>query len=268
VPLNHVALTVSDRDASAAFYEHLLILASPDGSLVALGEGPVPDGLPRTNHFGFQLKHADEVRGARERLREAGVTETEWQDDHGFVRVQVADPDGYLVELFAIAEMPALPRLPRSRWPSFVVDPEEEKRRVLHEQSNPAHRLRVEHNRGTLLVHLSDEGMDRPRCRSRHPALGRRPSTAPARRGRRSVRTALPRQSMSHAALLPRPLPFNTGNDAARGSVTVMQLDFYMLYRTQSGSIRGWLVASSVKCPVRRESSSTEAVPTSGAHAA
>jgi hypothetical protein len=38
-----------------------------------------------------------------------------------------------------------------------VADPEEEKRRVLHEQGNPAHRLRVEHNRGTLLVHLSDE---------------------------------------------------------------------------------------------------------------
>jgi hypothetical protein len=29
--------------------------------------------------------------------------------------------------------------------------------RVLHEQGNPDHRLRVEHNRNTLLVHLSDE---------------------------------------------------------------------------------------------------------------
>ncbi|MDQ6796227.1 MAG: VOC family protein [Chloroflexota bacterium] len=114
MPLNHVALTVSDPEQSAAFYgqhfgliervhddEHLLILGSPDGSLVALSEGPVPDGLPRTNHFGFQLNDADEVRSARERLRDAGVTETEWQDDDGFVRVQVADPDGYRVELFA-----------------------------------------------------------------------------------------------------------------------------------------------------------------------
>src|ERR1700730_15178720 len=46
VPLNHVALTVSDRQRSAAFYgqhfgltdpvhddEHLMILGSPDGSL-------------------------------------------------------------------------------------------------------------------------------------------------------------------------------------------------------------------------------------------
>ncbi len=70
VPLNHVALTVGDRKRSAAFYgrhfaltervhedEHLVILASPDGSLLALSEGRVPRDLPRTNHFGFQLKN-------------------------------------------------------------------------------------------------------------------------------------------------------------------------------------------------------------------
>ena len=114
MPLNHVALTVSDRKRSAAFYgrhfalrervhedEHLVILASPDGSLLALSEGRVPGDLPRTNHFGFQVNSGDEVRKARERLHEAGVTETEWQDDGRFVRVQVADPDGYRVELFA-----------------------------------------------------------------------------------------------------------------------------------------------------------------------
>ena len=170
MPLNHVALTVSDREASAAFYgrhfgltdrvhddEHLLILGSPDGSLLALSEGAVPAGLPPGNHFGFQLAHGDEVRDARERLREAGVPETGWQDAHGFVRVQVADPDGYRVELFALAGNPAAPRPPRSRWTSFVAPAEAGRRRVLHEEGNPAHRLRVEHNRGTLLVHLSDE---------------------------------------------------------------------------------------------------------------
>ena len=41
------------------------------------------------------------MRRARERLREAGVPEAEWQDEGGFVRVQVTDPDGYRVELYA-----------------------------------------------------------------------------------------------------------------------------------------------------------------------
>ena len=113
--IGHVALTVSDRPRSADFYgrhfgltervhddEHLLILAAADGSLLALSEGPVPHALPATNHFGFQVGDGREVREARERLREAGVTETEWQDDGRFVRVQVADPDGYRVELFAL----------------------------------------------------------------------------------------------------------------------------------------------------------------------
>lgn len=114
VPLNHVALTVRDRERSSAFYgryfglvqrvhddEHLLIVGSADGSLLALSEGPVPTDLPRTNHFGFRVADAEEVRSAREQLRRDGVSETEWQDDEGFTRVQVADPDGYRVELFA-----------------------------------------------------------------------------------------------------------------------------------------------------------------------
>jgi catechol 2,3-dioxygenase-like lactoylglutathione lyase family enzyme len=113
--LNHVALTVRDRPRSLEFYgrhfgltervhddEHLLILGSPDGSLLALSEGEPPKDLPRTNHFGFRATDADEVRRARERLRAAGVPEAEWQDEGGFVRVQVTDPDGYRVELYAL----------------------------------------------------------------------------------------------------------------------------------------------------------------------
>jgi catechol 2,3-dioxygenase-like lactoylglutathione lyase family enzyme len=114
VTLNHVALTVSDRERSAAFYaehfgltrrlhddEHLMILGDADGSVLALSEGRAAAELPANNHFGFQLPRTDDVRAARERLRAAGVTETEWQDDDIVVRVQVADPDGYRVELFA-----------------------------------------------------------------------------------------------------------------------------------------------------------------------
>jgi catechol 2,3-dioxygenase-like lactoylglutathione lyase family enzyme len=115
VRLNHVSLTTADRERAAAFYgthfgltarvhedEHLLILGSADGSLLALSDGAAPPGLPRTNHFGFQVESATEVLSARERFRAAGLEEVEWQDDHGFVRVQVLDPDGYRVELFSI----------------------------------------------------------------------------------------------------------------------------------------------------------------------
>jgi len=49
------------------------------------------------------------------------------------------------------------PRPPRSRWTSFTADPRDDPPRVLSETGNPAHRVRVEHNRDTLLVHLSGE---------------------------------------------------------------------------------------------------------------
>ena len=113
--LDHVALTVSDQERSAAFYAehfgltervhedaHLLILGAEGGdALLALSAGePAAAALPRTNHFGFQLESGDAVRAARERLRAAGVEETEWQEQ-GPARVQVSDPDGYRVELYA-----------------------------------------------------------------------------------------------------------------------------------------------------------------------
>ncbi|HTT93587.1 MAG TPA: VOC family protein [Solirubrobacterales bacterium] len=115
MPLNHVALTVADRGRSAAFYgehfglterimdnEHLLILGAADGSELALSDAEsVPPELPRTNHFGFRVVDEAEVRAARERFRAAGLTETEWQDDGRFVRVQILDPDGYRVEVYA-----------------------------------------------------------------------------------------------------------------------------------------------------------------------
>ena len=112
--LNHVALTVRDRERSAAFYSehfqltdrvhddtHLLILASPEGSLLALSEGAPPSELPRTNHFGFQLATPEDVVEARERLRRAGVREAEYQEGKP-TRLQVFDPDGYRVEVYAL----------------------------------------------------------------------------------------------------------------------------------------------------------------------
>jgi len=50
--------------------------------------------------------------------------------------------------------------MPGSRWTSFVADDGPQRRRILHEDGNPNHRLRVEHDRDTLLVKLSDEDGD------------------------------------------------------------------------------------------------------------
>jgi len=54
---------------------------------------------------------------------------------------------------------PFRPRRGRGRWTSFVAEPDSATERVrgLHEQANPQHRARVEHDAHTLLVHLSGE---------------------------------------------------------------------------------------------------------------
>ncbi len=112
MPLDHVALTVADRERSAAFYaehfgltervhddEHLLILGDGHGSLLALRQGEPATPHP-ANHFGFSVPTVAYVTAARGRFRAAGVTEIEF-DTSGPVRVQVEDPDGYRVELYA-----------------------------------------------------------------------------------------------------------------------------------------------------------------------
>lgn len=112
MPLDHVQLTVADRERSAEFYgEHLgltervheddelLILADADmQSLLALREGAsvATPGL----HVGFRLTSPAAVRAQRRRFAEAGVRELEWEE-HGPARCQVADPDGYRVEVYA-----------------------------------------------------------------------------------------------------------------------------------------------------------------------
>ncbi len=111
--LNHVALTVSDRVVSEAFYkryfgfthrvhddDHLLILADEGGGLLALSEDVVSSTWPRTTHFGVLLESADAVRSLRTRFIDDGIEEAEWQES-GPVRVQVFDPDGYRVEAYA-----------------------------------------------------------------------------------------------------------------------------------------------------------------------
>jgi hypothetical protein len=57
---------------------------------------------------------------------------------------------------------PTRPRAAGRAWTSFVADPPDPDRpehvvRGLHEAANSRHRLRVEHDPYTLLIHLSDE---------------------------------------------------------------------------------------------------------------
>ena len=66
-----------------------------------------------------------------------------------------------------MAERQSEDKLPRPvssgrRWTSFVAEdaPPGKVVRGLHEQVNPRHRLRVEHDPHTLLIHLSDEDGD------------------------------------------------------------------------------------------------------------
>lgn len=56
----------------------------------------------------------------------------------------------------------ARPESGRGRWTSFVAGDRVAPKAIrgLHEQANPQHRLRVEHDRRTLLIHLSDEAGD------------------------------------------------------------------------------------------------------------
>ncbi len=54
---------------------------------------------------------------------------------------------------------PVRPPAQGRRWTSFVADDASPERvvRGLHEEANLRHRLRVEHDPDTLLIHLSDE---------------------------------------------------------------------------------------------------------------
>jgi hypothetical protein len=54
------------------------------------------------------------------------------------------------------------PRTGRGRWTSFVADRTTGSPvvRGLHEEANPRHRIRVEHDAHTLLIHLSGEDGD------------------------------------------------------------------------------------------------------------
>lgn len=116
--LEHVNLTVSDVERSAAFYSDLLGLhvrwkgqtaeGSPaahvgdDRSYLALfqaaagGEAPVDYGAVGINHFGFVV---DDLDATLERLHDLGLEEHFMPEYEPGRRAYFMDPDGVEVEL-------------------------------------------------------------------------------------------------------------------------------------------------------------------------
>ena len=111
--IRHLALNVRDPHASRDFYLQTVGLDGeacdepwgvrikfPDGFMFALIQGdPPPAGARAAVHFGCALPSRDEARAVRDRMRQAGVTELEWEDEGDYTGVKVQDPDGYVVEL-------------------------------------------------------------------------------------------------------------------------------------------------------------------------
>jgi catechol 2,3-dioxygenase-like lactoylglutathione lyase family enzyme len=113
VLIRHLALTVRDARTSRDFYLNTIGLNGEateeswgvrikfaDEFMFALIQGePLPESATGAVHFGCRLASRDEARDMRTRLRAAGVTEVEWEDEGDYTGVKVQDPDGYVVEL-------------------------------------------------------------------------------------------------------------------------------------------------------------------------
>jgi catechol 2,3-dioxygenase-like lactoylglutathione lyase family enzyme len=113
VLIRHLALSVRDPIASRDFYLQTIGLDGeasdepwgvrikfPDGFMFALIKGnPPAANAVGAVHFGCALGTREEARAVRQRLRGAGVTELEWEDEGDYTGVKVHDPDGYVVEL-------------------------------------------------------------------------------------------------------------------------------------------------------------------------
>lgn len=113
--LRHVALAVSDEERSRRFYERylgfdalpprrypdgVLMLFDGRGSALALGPSGDVSHLPAFLHFGYVLDDPEAARELIGRFEEEGVALLEREVDADYIGCKVADPDGYVVEVF------------------------------------------------------------------------------------------------------------------------------------------------------------------------
>ena len=122
-PIGHVALTVSDLDASTAWYNHVFetqpaiemsleqldrrVYALPGGQLLGLTHhkdadeaglfDPTAAGL---DHVGFNCRDLDELRGWAAYLTEHGVDNSGVQETAYGQLVSFSDPDGNAFDFF------------------------------------------------------------------------------------------------------------------------------------------------------------------------
>jgi catechol 2,3-dioxygenase-like lactoylglutathione lyase family enzyme len=129
--LRHVALAVSDEERARKFYERylgfdalqpkrypdgVLMLFDGRGSALALGPADESARLPQFMHFGYVLDDPHAARQVVARFERDDVPLLEHEDEPEYVGCKVADPDGYVVEVFWEAgwELPGA-ELPRER---------------------------------------------------------------------------------------------------------------------------------------------------------
>lgn len=117
--LDHIAIHVSDLEASAAWYQRVLgleriqpkewgpfpvFMVTEDGTGVALfpthseAPGRLPEGqVIRAGHYAFQVDGANFAL-AQEHLNDLDIS-FEFQDHHYYHSIYFFDPDGYKVEI-------------------------------------------------------------------------------------------------------------------------------------------------------------------------
>jgi catechol 2,3-dioxygenase-like lactoylglutathione lyase family enzyme len=108
----HLALAVSDEEASRRFYEQhfgfevrrraedgTLMMGNADGFSLALGRWDGSARLPAFLHHGFRAESPDDVHEYAARFRAEGLEIVEESDEPDYVSVKTRDPNGYVVEV-------------------------------------------------------------------------------------------------------------------------------------------------------------------------